>query len=380
MKIFFFGADYPPTGGGIATFTYELIHAVSKHKEVSNIRVLIFGNKHPRTETIENRTHIVTLKKIGFFYVGWETFKAFIRNRGYEIYHSLNLFPTAFWVVVWGKIFKRKTIVTFYGTDACDTSASRKTALLKKWTLKNASQALTISEFTKKQTEKKYNFKDDIIKFTYPIVPKTLLYINRDTDNNLTIDLIKNKYNINQDTFIIISVARLVKRKGTEFLIRAVSKIHDDNVKVFIIGNGPEKDSLMKLVNDLNLSNKIFILGKVDNIIPYYLMAHVSVLSSYMLMDDGDFEGLGLVLLEAQSYGVPVIGSRSGGIPETFEDGVTGILVEEQDIEELSRAIIKLKDNKILQKNLSANTRSFLERRFGYSNTINKYIELCKSL
>lgn len=97
-------------------------------------------------------------------------------------------------------------------------------------------------------------------------------------------------------------------------------------------------------------------------------------------MDDGDFEGLGLVLLEAQSYGVPVIGSRSGGIPETFEDGVTGILVEEQDIEELSRAIIKLKDNKILQKNLSANTRSFLERRFGYSNTINKYIELCKSL
>ncbi len=385
MKILFFGADYPPTGGGIATFSYELIHFTSKHDEVEKIKVVIFGNSDPRSEKLDSKIDLITYKKINFFYTGWKTLFVFIKNKDYDIFHSLNLFPIGFWIALWSKVFRKKSLVTFYGTDACDARASKKTLILKKWTISNVLQALTISEFTKNQTNIKYKFKDNLIKVIYPIVPKALLssnYTKNNGNGNSDSDVlqIKNSYSIDNNTFVIISVARLVKRKGTEFLIKAVSKINDDNIKLFIIGNGPEKENLTKLVTDLNLNNKVFILGKVDDIIPYYNLAHVSVLPSYMMVDDGDFEGLGLVLLEAQSYGVSVIGTRSGGIPEAFDDGITGILVEEQDIEGLEKALIKLKDNRELLNTFSSNTKSFLEKRFGYDNTINKYIELCKSL
>ena len=374
MKIYFFGADYPPTGGGIATYSSEQMHAFSQNKEVSLIKALIFNNKDPRKEEPWQNVEVKTLSKIGFFYVGIKVFIEFWKSGDFNIFNSLNLFPVGFWVVVWSKVFRKKTIVTFYGTDANDTSASGKTGFLKKWTLKNASMAVTISNFTKQITEKKYNLKDERIKVIYPVVPK--IHISNDN----SINNIKEVYGINDDTFVIVSVCRLVKRKGVEFLIKAVKQMNDNNIKLFVIGDGPEKENLIKLVDDLKLKDRVSILGKVEDTVPFYKIANVATLVSFSMDNEGDFEGLGLVLLEAQSYGVPVIGSRSGGIPEAFDDGVTGLVVEPKDVKGLAQALLKLKNNKQLSESFSKNTVEFLDSRFGIKNTIDRYIELCRSL
>jgi glycosyltransferase involved in cell wall biosynthesis len=349
MKIVFFGADYPPTGGGIATYSYEFIENVKAQSKIDKVDMLMFDNKNVR-----------------FLDVGYKIFKFFLRNRDFDIYHSLNLFPVGFWVVFWGKIFRKKTIVTFYGTDANDTSASGKTAKLKGWTLRNASSLITISEFTKKATEKKYSLKENKIKVIYPTVPK----LKESSE----------KINIPDDAFVIVSVARLVKRKGIEFLVRAVSQMKDQNVKVFIIGDGKERDNLVNLVSELKLQNQVSILGKVLDIVPYYRRANVACLVSYNIIEDGDFEGLGLVLLEAQSYGVPVIGSQSGGIPEALLENVTGLVVKPRDVDSLANVLLRLRNDKDLARTLSSNTKGFLEKRFGVKNTIEKYIELCNGL
>src|SRR5574343_64925 len=244
MKIIFIGADYPPTGGGIATFSFELIHSVSTHKDVQNIKAYIFGNKNPRIENVNSKLRIDTFMSINFFYTGIKILSIYLKNWKYDVFHSLNLFPTAFWTVFWGKIFGKKTLITFYGTDACDTTASSKTLFLKKWTISNATKALTISDFTQAQTEKKYGFGKDLIKVLYPIVPKILIKENESSNQVDDIEAkndFKTKNNIDDNTFIVISVARLVKRKGTEYLIRAMSEIKDKNIILFVIGDGPEK-------------------------------------------------------------------------------------------------------------------------------------------
>ena len=380
MKIYFFGADYPPTGGGIATYSYEWIQSTAMHDEVEVIEVLIFGNRNPRSESLGKKVAVITLRNIGFLYVGYKVFSSFWKNRDYDIFHSFNLFPVGFWVTFWGKIFRKKTCVAFYGTDACDTSASVKTFLLKKWTLRNVSLPITISDFTKRATEKRYSLGSDRIKVIYPVVPQALLFGTKSAEEDREIFKIKKTYNISDNTFVIISVCRLVKRKGVEYLIRAVAEIRDKDIRLLIIGDGPEKDNLINLVNILDIRDRVFILGKVKDIIPFYRIGSVSTLVSYNLVDDGDFEGLGLVLLEAQSYGVPVIGTRSGGVPEAFEENTTGLLVFPQDVKALENAVRMMIDDREMRDRLAENTHSFLERRFGFKNTICRYIELCKSL
>ncbi len=375
MKIHYFGADYPPTGGGISTYSFEWIEAVSRQDQVEGIKVLIFDNKNPREEILGEKIKIKTVSGINFFYVGLKVFQRFWSMGDFDIFHSFNLFPVGFWVVFWGKVFRKKTMVSFYGTDANDTSGSFKTFFLKKYTFKNTSSMITISEYTKQATLKKYGLNEEYIKVIYPVVPSSLLYQNQGDDQE-----IRKMYNLTKDDFAIVSVCRLVKRKGVEFLVRALAQIKDPNIHLFIIGNGKEKENLVKLVSDFGLEKTVHILGKVQDIIPFYKVADVSTLVSYTIDDEGDFEGLGLVLLEAQSYGVPVIGSRSGGIPEAFEDGVTGIVVEPRNIDDIAYAVLKMKNDREYTKSLSKNTKIFLESRFGIKNTILRYIELCSSL
>src|SRR3989338_216292 len=361
MKIYFFGADYPPTGGGIATYSYEWIQSTAMHDEVEVIEVLIFGNRNPRSESLGKKVAVITLRNIGFLYVGYKVFSSFWKNRDYDIFHSFNLFPVGFLVTFWGKIFRKKTCVAFYGTDACDTSASVKTFLLKKWTLRNVSLPITISDFTKRATEKRYSLGSDRIKVIYPVVPQALLFGTKSAEEDREIFKIKKTYNISDNTFVIISVCRLVKRKGVEYLIRAVAEIRDKDIRLLIIGDGPEKDNLINLVNILDIRDRVFILGKVKDIIPFYRIGSVSTLVSYNLVDDGDFEGLGLVLLEAQSYGVPVIGTRSGGVREAFEENTTGLLVFPQDVKALENAVRMMIDDREMRDRLAENTHSFLE-------------------
>ncbi len=380
MKIIFFSADYIPTGGGIATYVHELVHNTYSHPLVTDTKLIVFGNKNPRKEQFENglgKLYIKTYSSINFLYTGIMVFFYFINNFKYDIFHSLNLFPLGFWTVFWGKIFNKKTIITFYGTDACDTKASTKTLFLKKWSIVNSSLPLTISDFTKTQVEKRYNLNPNLIKFIHPIVPEIMLKNNKD---NFDIDKIKSENNIEKDDFVILTVSRLVKRKGTDDLIKAIGILNDNNIKLLIIGDGKERENLEKLIIDNNLSKNVRLLGKVKDITPYYHLADVFALTSYIIENDGDFEGFGLVMTEAQSYGLPVIGTKSGGIPETFNHMQTGILLPERDIKAIANAIKQIKDDDVLQKTMSDNTKDFLINNFGYKNSINKYIELCKSL
>lgn len=252
------------------------------------------------------------------------------------------------------KILERKSVLTIYGADVADKRTSSKVVWLQGWAIRNATWVVTISEFSKSKIIERYGDSGNI-HVIHPILPA----------QEKAQEDVRQKWGIAKDDFVVLSVSRLVKRKGVEFLIDAVKKINNPSVKLLVVGDGPEKERLMKLKND-----QIIFTGKVPALSPYYEACDVAVLVSYIIPEEGDFEGLGLVLLEAQSFGKPVIGTKSGGIPETFEDDKTGILVPEKNSQVIADAILRIKNFKM------QNAREFLEREFGHKATIGKYLNL----
>jgi len=141
---------------------------------------------------------------------------------------------------------------------------------------------------------------------------------------------------------ILVSIARLVEKKGIEYAIRALAQVvrNRPNIHYRIIGDGPLQSSLERLVTDLRLESHVAFTGikTSDQVADELSRAHVMLAPSVTSLS-GDMEGIPTVLMEAMATGMPVISTRHSGIPELVEDGVSGRLVAERDVDGLADAI-----------------------------------------
>jgi glycosyltransferase involved in cell wall biosynthesis len=170
-----------------------------------------------------------------------------------------------------------------------------------------------------------------------------------------------------EETATILHVARLVKVKGAEYLIRAFALVAQrfSNVELVIIGDGPLKSSLRALAKSLGVAERVRFLGALphDQVLGWMRKAAMLVLPS-VRTGTGRVEGLGMVLLEAAACGVPAVGSRIGGIPEGIADGDSGFLAPEKDPPALARAIGDLLADPALRLAMGARARAFVLDRF----------------
>ena len=228
-------------------------------------------------------------------------------------------------------------ITTFHGFDATTSNLALvrsgspswfNYALLKRKLAQSGDLFLCVSEF----------IRNKVLAMGFPSEKTHVHYIGIDTDKIQPRLIIKEQP-------IIVHVARLVKKKGTEYLIRAFAKSEKriKKAKLIIIGDGPLMASLKILAQDLKISDKVSFLGALQHseVLEYISSASVLVLPS-VTADTGDAEGLGMVLLEASALGVPLIGTNHGGIPEVIKDGKTGYLVPERDIDALAEKIYQI--------------------------------------
>ena len=164
----------------------------------------------------------------------------------------------------------------------------------------------------------------------------------------------------------IITVARLVKSKGHDTVLKALPKVIErfPDTKYFIIGEGPEENNLKELARELGLSQYIVFTGQVDEaeLILHYRTCDLFILTSREIETNGEVEGFGIVFLEAGACGKPVIGARSGGIQDAVIDKMTGILVDPSDISGTSEAIIKLLSDEELRNRLGKNGKIRVEK------------------
>lgn len=172
--------------------------------------------------------------------------------------------------------------------------------------------------------------------------------------------------------FRILFVGRLVERKGVDLLVRAVALLRGDHpVQLTIVGDGPERPRLEGLADELDLRGDVRFAGSVsaEEVRTLYRTSDAFVLPAVQDAK-GDVEGLGVVLLEALTHGLPVVASRSGGIPDIVIDGETGLLVPSGDVQALADAIRRLMNDPELARELAENGGRHVDAHFSWERII----------
>ncbi|MFB6278246.1 MAG: glycosyltransferase family 4 protein [Salinibacter sp.] len=143
---------------------------------------------------------------------------------------------------------------------------------------------------------------------------------------------------------MLLTVGRLVRRKGIDTVLRALPTIAETcpDVTYVIVGTGPDQSRLRRLAGRLGLQNRVRFVGEVDHdrLPLYYSAADLFVMPARE--DPPDVEGFGLVFLEANACGTPVIGARTGGIPDAIQDGETGLLVPPNAPKALAEVVVRI--------------------------------------
>ncbi len=195
--------------------------------------------------------------------------------------------------------------------------------------------------------------------------------------------IVRKRYGIGKNGRMLLFVGRLAEKKGVTYLIaamKAVVKAFPD-CRLVVIGEGPEKSSLVQQSRQLGLSNSVIFAGSVQNsaLPAFYKAADAFVLPS--IVDSmGDTEGLGVVLLEAAAAGCPVVASNIGGIPDVVAHNKTGLLVEQKSPHRLAGAVIKLLGSSSLCKRLSVAARKHVTQCFSWSSVAGSFYSLYHSV
>jgi glycosyltransferase involved in cell wall biosynthesis len=177
-----------------------------------------------------------------------------------------------------------------------------------------------------------------------------------------------------QRPFTIGTVGRLVGVKNHRCLLDAFRRFRDKfgMGRLILIGDGPLASQLQLLAAEMGISNDVVFTGFQRDVGEHLRRLDLFVLSSL-------HEGVPISLLEAMTMGIPVISTRVGGIPEVLTDNHNGLLVESDDAEALSAAMIKVATDPKLGQRLAENARSAVANEFSFerclSNTISLYSE-----
>ena len=165
----------------------------------------------------------------------------------------------------------------------------------------------------------------------------------------------------------ILSVGRLIEKKGFEYSINALKVLNREKKNFFytIIGDGPLLKKLKQLVVDLELDDCVKFEGSVtiEALPSYYNVADIFLLPSLTAEND-DEEGTPTVLLEAQASGLPVVSTFHSGIPEIVLHKKTGFLVEEKDIKAIAYYLDILISDYKLRREMGNNGRNFVKEKF----------------
>ena len=166
------------------------------------------------------------------------------------------------------------------------------------------------------------------------------------------------------DKKVIVSVGRLVHRKGQDILIQSMPAVlaKHPTAHILMVGEGPYRKDLTKMVEKLKLIDAVTFIGRIQyKELPRYICAgDIFVMPSRSRLAGLEVEGLGIVYLEASSCALPVIAGRSGGAPDAVDEGVTGFSVDGTSTLEVSKAIIKLFDDPVKAKEMGQAGRRWI--------------------
>ena len=226
-----------------------------------------------------------------------------------------------------------------------------------------------------------------ILSTSHVMAQETNLYTKKEIEvTPFGIDLTKfkkqeKKNEFSKDTIVIGTVKILIAKYGIDYLIRAFKIVRDKNpdlsLKLMIVGDGADKNKLIKLCKELHISDAVAFIGAIDNtLVPSYL----NMMDVYVALSTLNSESFGVAIIEASACEKPVVVSNVGGLPEVVDDGVTGFVVENKNQQEAAKAIQKLIHDKELREKMGVAGRKRVKELYDWEKNVSLKVDIYSNL
>lgn len=178
--------------------------------------------------------------------------------------------------------------------------------------------------------------------------------------------------------FMLLTVGRKVKRKGHEWFIREVMPKLNEKVVYVTVGDGPEYDSIRQAAENSGFGDRIFLLGRQPDEVLNQAYAAADLFVMPNIPIDGDMEGFGIVLLEANMAKTPAVAADLEGIKDVITQGENGYRVPTLDAGQFAEKVHSLLNNKL--EHLSEQTRSYVQEQFSWNHVAQQYIDFLQKV
>ncbi|MFA5126530.1 MAG: glycosyltransferase family 4 protein [Patescibacteria group bacterium] len=335
--------EYYPFAGGVARYCYNLF----KYFPTTDYLVVC---DHPQ---VVSRANIIHLQlKDNLIWPSWLLaffrLRKIIRQNKIEQIFTPNILPLGTIAYMFYKLYKIPYIVSLHGLDI--NLALKHKPKLAKSILAAADKIIVNTKYTASLIQG-LNLSPEKIIVIYPsvaVLPKPDVQLQSQ---------LKEKYHIKSSDRILLTVGRLVYRKGHDLVIRALADLKRTDVKYLIVGQGYGLASLKQLVAQKKLDQQIIFCSEISDqaLAAVYGLADIFVLPNRYRA--ADVEGFGMVFLEAAQYGLPIIAGKSGGVLEILTDKQSALLVDSDSLAQLKLALTTILGNAELAKKLGEQAR-----------------------
>lgn len=180
-----------------------------------------------------------------------------------------------------------------------------------------------------------------------------------------------------------LTICRFVEKKGVDYAIRAVAQVLRKYPKIEynIAGDGPLKNCMEELVGELNIADKVKLLGwkQQEEIVMLLNDADILIAPS-ITGKDGDQEGIPVVLMESLAQGIPVLSTQHSGIPEVVQDGKSGFLVPERNVNALAEKLVFFIEHPEIWSKMGKAGREYVEKCYDIDTLNDKLVDLYQHL
>jgi len=362
MKILIVGTDFPPSSGGISTYTKELANSLQKIDQVTVLApgaddISSFDEKC--LYRIIRTPSLPILRELSFFfYIPWLLW----RSNFDAVLHTV--WPTALASHFFRSILPIPYFISVHASEILDDNLTWRRRLKARFkkrkhaTLQKATGAFPVSNYTASLLS------------SLGVPGDKIMIISNGVNTDHFRPLIKDSSV--GDTNTLLTVARLDLHKGHDRVLDALILLRKEGLKprYVIAGTGDEEISLREMVTQMGLADQVCFAGFVpeEDLPSLYNHADIFVMASREIPGRLDLiEGFGISFLEASASGLPVVAGKSGGVADAVKHGETGFLVNPDDPEDIARALKILLNNPILAQKFGKNGRQWTESEMDWN-------------
>lgn len=359
-KVLFIARRFPPSVGGMQRFAYDLSQSLDN--ETGRLDVVAWGGSN---------------KWLSILALPWLFCRAvykLLTIHDYDILHIQDGVTSPLgWLL--HILSGRPYVVVVHGLDVTYQNILYKAI---PWFLRHSAAVISISAATTQEVQAR------------GVQTKRLYTIPLGiSDNTKNVEASKNdiaqligKQTLEECT-LLLTVGRLVKRKGVAWFIREVFPgivRSNPNVAYIVVGEGVERATIEQTIKEKKLAGKVFLLGEVPEATKYMLYKACDIFVMPNIKVPGDIEGFGIVGQEAAVAGLPVVASNLEGIADALKNGKSATLVEPDNIAAFTEAIEELVKSKTLRQKRGAAARAYTQDTFGWDEVAARYAAVYQRL